>query len=274
MPNSWGYGGLIAPQGISDDLVSVVLNDLSSTLMSRARLRPNPLHAEVWTHAVANRRSINRVARRAHALDLTGGFGMVWRERFRPTTRTKVRRAERLGVVVRTDTSGELVEVFYDLLVRSFDRWAEQQHEPRWLARFRGWRRDPIDKFHLLVSHLGQGCRISVAWYNGEPAAAILVLRNAHSAHYTRGAMNKSIAARCFANYLLHSTAIQEACANGCRSYHMGESGNSVGLSQFKEHFGARCQSYAEYHIERVPMSQVDAMVRKVVKRAIGFRDA
>ena len=273
MPKSWGFGGLIASDGVTPDMAGAVLDDLSGPLMCRVRLRPNPMHGSVWAQAVTGHRSISEVACRAHVLDLAGGFDVVWRERFRPTTRTKVRRAERLGVVVHTDTSGELVGVFHDLLVRSFDRWADQQHEPRWLARLRGRRRDPVEKFQTLAARLGERCRISVAWYEGRPAAAMLVLRNAHVAHYTRGAMDKPLAARSFANYLLHKTAIEEACNSGCRLYHMGESGASVGLSQFKAHFGASCHPYAEYRIERVPVSRVDGIVRTTVKRAIGFRD-
>ncbi|WP_345602684.1 GNAT family N-acetyltransferase [Pseudonocardia adelaidensis] len=274
MPKSWGFGGLIAPHGLTDDLASAVLDDLSEPLMCRVRLRPNPLHASIWSRAVADHRWVRAAACQAHVLDLAGGFDAVWRQRFRSGTRTKVRRAERLGVVVRTDTSGELVEVFHALLARSFDRWAEQQHEPRWLARRRGGRRDPVEKFRALADKLGPQCRISVAWYRGHPAAAILVLRNAHVAHYTRGAMDKALAAQSYANYLLHKIAIEEACDSGCHVYQMGESGTSPGLSRFKGHFGAECHQYAEYLIERVPVSRADRLFRAAVKRSIGFRDA
>jgi hypothetical protein len=274
MPKSWGYGGLIAPEGVTPDLISAVLDDLSTAPMLRVRVRPNPLHASAWAQATARRRWITDVPSRAHVLDLTGGFDAVWRERFRSMTRTKVRRAERLGVEVRTDSSPEQVEIFHDLLSRSFDRWAEHQHEPHWIARLRGRRRDPLEKFQALAARLGEGCRISVAWYEGRPATALLVLRDTNVAHYTRGAMDKPLAARSFANYLLHKTAIEEACHGGCHTYHMGESGISAGLAQFKGHFGAAPHSYAEYWVERLPLSRMDTALRSSVKRVIGFRDA
>ena len=273
MPSSWGFGGPIAPDGVTTDLVGAVLDDLCRALTCRAHLRPNPLHASAWASAAAGRRSVHPLPRRAHVLDLAGGFDVVWNERFKPATRTKVRRAERLGVVVRTDTSGELVGMFHELLRRAFDRWADQQHEPHWMAQYRGRYRDPLDKFQVFAERLGDGCRISVAWYDGRPAAAVLVLQSANVAHYTRGAMDKPLAASSFANYLLHARAIQAACEQGCRSYHMGESGSSAGLSRFKENFGARAYSYAEYRIERIPVSRFEAMAKAVVKKAIGFRD-
>lgn len=76
------------------------------------------------------------------------------------------------------------------------------------------------------------------------------------------------------ANYLLQRLAIEDACAAGCRHYHMGETGESKPLAQFKTRFGAQPYSYAEYHLERVPLMAVDRTVRTAVKRLIGFRDA
>ena len=120
---------------------------------------------------------------------------------------------------------------------------------------------------------MGEGCRVSVAWYQGKPAAAILVLRG-RNAHYTRGAMDPELASPSQANRLLHKVAIEDACRAGCASYHMGESGDSDGLSQFKSRFGAVATPYAEYWVERLPLTRADAALRGAVKRVIGFRDA
>ena len=68
--------------------------------------------------------------------------------------------------------------------------------------------------------------------------------------------------------------AITDAVALGARSYHLGESGTSASLGRFKEQFGARGHDYAEYRDERIPLSTLDAAVRRAVKRAIRFREA
>ena len=73
---------------------------------------------------------------------------------------------------------------------------------------------------------------------------------------------------------LLHRLAIEEACRAGCRYYHMGESGSSASLAQFKRRFGANAYGYAEYRLERLPITSVDAHLRRLVKRLIGFTDA
>jgi hypothetical protein len=273
MPTNWGYGGLIAPDGVSRDLIATVLDDLAGTPALRLRIRPNPLHAAAWAAATAGRAGVHALPARAHIVDLDGGFDRVW-DRFAPSTRTAVRRTRREGVVVETDTTGRLLPVFYRLLLLSFDRWARRQNEPIWFGRLRGRRRDPFGKFATIAEQLGARCRISVAWFEGRPAAATIVLRGGANAHYTRGAMDESLAARTKANCLLQATEIEDACHSGCHRYHMGETGNSVGLARFKRRFGALPYDYHEYWIERIPVYPANRALRACVKTMIGFKDA
>jgi lipid II:glycine glycyltransferase (peptidoglycan interpeptide bridge formation enzyme) len=115
--------------------------------------------------------------------------------------------------------------------------------------------------------------RIWVARYEGRPVASIVVLQDGN-ASYTRGAMIKDLAGHTKANDLLHWLAIRAACEAGCRDYHMGESGRSSSLAQFKKKFGARPVPYSEYRIERLPLTRADTAARGLVKRIVGFRDA
>ncbi len=270
LPASWGMGGFIASGIIGQDHVAAVFADLVARSALRTSLRPNPLRAALW--AAARPASAISVPRLAHVLDIRGGFSHVWKRRFTGAARTAVRKAERLGVVVERDTSGRLVPVFYDLFQRSLDRWALRQHEPRWLAHWRGRHRDPIRKFDAMARGVSSDCHLWVAWVGGQAAAAILVLQGVN-AHYTRGAMDVEVAGPARANDLLHRMAIEEACDKGCSYYHMGETGSSRTLARFKERFGAQAYPYAEYHLERVPMLTTGTFLRQIVKRAIGFRD-
>lgn len=270
-PSSWGIGGLVGPGSATVQDVSAVFSDLLTLPFLRTTIRPNPRNGRLW--AAAAPPQVITVPRLAHVLDLQGGFTHVWMKRFNSRTRNKIRRAEKSGLTIERGSSGELVPVFYDLFLQSVTRWAQQQHEPLWMARLRARRRDPISKFQSLTRTLGDACRLWVARYDGQPAAAILVLQGAN-AHYTRGAMNKDLAGPTLANFLLHKLAIEEACEAGCRYYHMGETGTSRPLAQFKAHFGADAYSYAEYRLERLPISRLDQGLRGLVKRIIGFEDA
>ena len=49
--------------------------------------------------------------------------------------------------------------------------------------------------------------------------------------------MNKDLAEPSRATFLLIRRSIEDACADGCHYYHMGESGNSASLAYFKEGF-------------------------------------
>ncbi|MCV7366266.1 GNAT family N-acetyltransferase [Mycolicibacterium duvalii] len=273
MPQSWGYGGLIsAPAKPDVALAEAVWRDLSASAL-RIHLRPNPVQEQVW-EIVSAGRGVTALPSRAHILDLSGGFETVWRSRFKSQVRREVRRAEEAGVVVGTDCTGTFVPIFYELLQRSFDRWAVRQGEPPWLGRLRGCHRDPLNKFRRIAETMGDGCQISLAWYRDRPVAAILVLRAGLVAHYTRGAMDTAIDVPVKVNSLLHKTAVEHACRDGYLRYHMGDSGFSTGLAQFKTRFGAQQYDFAEYWLERLPVFRVQRAARETVKSLIGFRDA
>lgn len=272
MPASWGFGGLLVEGGVTAEAVSAVVDDLVTQAPLRVHLRPNPLHADVWAAAMAGRRGVFTKPSCAHVLDLSGGFATVWQQRFKAATRSQVRKAERMGVVVETDTTGRLLPELHALLRTSVDRWAGRQHEPARLAQARFARRDPPAKLQTIAERLGGSCQVSVARFHGHPVAAILVLQG-RNAHYTRGAMDEELASQTQANRLLHKVAIAAACQAGCGKYHMGESGESAGLSQFKSRFGAVAHPYHEYFIERVPLTRLDQLARTSAKRVLGFHD-
>jgi len=234
------------------------------------RLLPNPRQGKLWQAAQPS--SVIDIPRRAHIINLEGGFDYVWQKRFTAGARNFVRRAEKANLRVECDTTGRLVPIFYELFRRSVDRWAEQQHEPRWLAQWRAEQRDPLHKLEHIAQHMGEACRVWVAWQGSQPAASILAVFG-HNADYMMGAMDKELAAPTRASYLLQKLAIEEACRAGCHLYHMGESGASAGISQFKERFGAQAYPYNEFRIERFPLSRLDRGLRSMVKRAIGFKD-
>src|SRR5205823_5311334 len=170
------------------------------------------------------------IERRAHVVDLDGGFEAAW-QRFSSRARNHVRRGERSGLRIELDASGRLVPAYYELFMQSVERWARRQNEPLALARWRARRRDPLDKFEQVLRALGERGRLWMAFSDDTPVAAIIVLQG-RNAHYTRGVMNPELAGPTRANYLLHRMAIEDACGAGCRNYHMGETGTSASLAQ------------------------------------------
>jgi hypothetical protein len=269
MPPAWGMGGLVCESPPSSGDLAAVAADVRSLRAVSTRIRPNPLHADRWAGLRGSR--VREIPHLAHVIDLDGGAARVW-QRMTKKGRQGVQRGERRGVEIECDTTGRLVPVFYDLLMLSIERWAAAQHEPLAVARLRARRRDPLEKFQRLARALGEAMRVWVAWKDGEPAAALIVLVGANATD-TRGAMNKALAASANANDLLQWRAIEDACRAGCRHYHLGESGASRSLAHFKEKFAARPVAYTEYVVERLPLYEADAVARGAVKRAMRFRD-
>jgi hypothetical protein len=268
-PLQCGAGGLLAPGGPTPADTAAVFRDLAQRRVVSQTVWPNPVLAPQWAPSVPDWATV--VPRLGHMLDLEGGFDHVWKKRFAGSARTGARKAERNGVEVECDTTGRLVPEMYEMLESAVFRWARLQHEPLWLALRRQKARDPLERFEAMARHLGDRCRVWIARVEGRPAACMLVLLGANAYDF-RAAMTEDLK-----NYraqdLIERLSVEEACKAGCRYYYMGDSGRSQSLSRYKEQFGARPYHYAEYRLERLPISKVANGVKSVVKRTIRFRD-
>lgn len=268
LPYGWGPGGLLAEDGLlRPDDVRAVFADLATAGAPLVRLRPSPATAKVWDEAaspVALRR-----AHMAQTVNLGAGFDEVWRARFKGDTRNRVRRAERHGVVIERDDTGRLVWIFQELYWKSVARWARHDGRPLVLARWQAARQEPDRKLAAVSAAMGDCCRTYVAYVKGSPAAAIVVLLGGTGAAYWRGAMDEDAAGKSYANYLLHSTAIKDACAAGCSAYHMGDSAPGSKLALFKSRFGAEERHYASYRVERLPFTTATDAARGVLGKAL-----
>ena len=100
-----------------------------------------------------------------------------------------------------------------------------------------------------------------------------MVLLRGPNGHETRSAFDRDHTEGSDPTYLLTWLGIQDAIATGGDWYHLGESGTSARLADFKERFAAVPYDYADYRLERFPVTRADALVRGVVKRAIKFKD-
>jgi len=271
-PLHCGVGGIVAPDGPRVDEIAAVLADLRRRPVAGLSFLPHPLVAEEWARAWDQVRPAGGIVvpRRAHVVDLDGGMDAVSR-RFGRATRGGVRYARKSGVVVERGTGGALVDEFYDLMELASRRWARIQHEPPWLALRRLHHREPRAKFRTIGDRLGDRMLIWLARVDGRPVASTLVVRGSN-AYQLRGAMDEEMRNH-RANDLLHVTAIEDACAAGCRYYYLGDSGWSASLAAFKERLGAQVRHYAEYRVERLPVTRVERVAKGAVKRAIGFKD-
>jgi hypothetical protein len=270
-PPSWGIGGLVGADA-DTEVLREVLADLRGTRSQRIGLRPDPTRWADWSRAVAAADVAPlTIPRRAHVIDLTGGADHAFGQ-FSKSARRGTRVAEKSGVRVEIDRSGALLDDYYQLYLLSIDRWAERQHEPRALARFRARRRDPLSKLRAMSEHLGKAFVVALAYVDDRPAFGSITLLG-QTAHDTRAAMDRDLVDKTYAGDLVQWRMIELACELGCTAYHLGESGQSTSLAQFKEKFGAKPVDYAELRIERLPWTPTDQRLRSLVKKVLRFRD-
>jgi hypothetical protein len=272
-PGGWGMGGPISEGGrITAAEAAAVLADVARrrTMVTEIRLRPGT--AGDWLSA-SSQFAVVEHGLQWHVLDLAGGFPTVWQDRFRGTARTAVRKAERSGLEVEVDRSGRLLPAFFSLLESSIERWADMQHEPLWMTRWRTIRFSPPAMVAAVARHFGSDCAVWMARFKGEPVAAIVVLSSGAHAKYWKGAMNKQLAGPIRANDLLHRLAIEDACQNGYSFYEMGMTRPASPLAVFKEKLGAVPRPVHSLRAERLPIEAVRTGSRGLVKKMIGFKD-
>ncbi len=270
-PHAWGVCGPICQDGqVSAAEAAAVLADLAGRGIVAAEIQLPESASTAWLGAARGYRVSERGS---HVLDLAGGFSEVWSHRFRGTARTAVRKAERSGLEVEVDRSGQALQVFSDLYERSIHRWAAMQHEPVALTRWRTIRATPPRMLAAVSQQFGKDCEIWVARAKGVPVAASIVLRSGPNAKYWRGAMDKDLATPVRANEYLHSRAIEEACRDGYLSYEMGRTRPGSPLAAFKEKLGATLQPGYMLRTERLPLDAARGLARNAVKSLIGFRD-
>lgn len=270
LPSYWEAGGPIGEGARDPVMLQAVLDHLAAGPHFSFRVRPNAIHAPTWQQL--NSESYIKIAFTDQSIDLRGGFEEVKKTCFRSSVRRGVKKALASGIEIEHEIGDRLIPVFYDLYEKSIIRWAEQQREPLALSKWRARLRDPRQKLEAIARTMKERCHVWVARHRGQPAAAIIVLQE-HNAQYIRGAMDKDIAGKTGANFLLHYNAIEEACRAGCGHYHMGESRKGSPLAHFKAHFGAELIDYEEYRHEFLPVTKADRWLRHVAKTMIGFRD-
>jgi hypothetical protein len=266
LPHGWGSGGFVTPGGITPDVLPQLIAELSNLSGLRVSIRPNPLQASLWKFAVPEgTKSEHHVT---HILSLDGGFDHIWSQQFDSATRTKIRKAEKSGLVIERDSSGKLVPEFYQLYLDWTERRARERHLPIPLAKWLAKMREPYHKFQQVAGLFGEACHLWIARLNEQLVAAAFLLVWGDHAVYWRSASNKELTLQTRANDLLQKVMIEDACQSGCRFYHMGESGGVASLMHFKSRFGGVEHPYEEYFFGHSPLDVFPEKLKSLNQRS------
>lgn len=266
-PPARGWGGLVGP-GLRSSHAEAVLKDLQSLGAQRVSIYPDPTQWEPWKDA-ATALGATIMPRSAHVVDLSDGLEAVF-GRFNKTSRRAVRKALRSEVRVETGNSTRLLKDFFGLLQLSVDRWAEQRHQPKIIARRLAQYRFPFEDLKMQRDFLGERFVVICAYLGDDPVYANINLIG-NNTNETHGAMDQRRIGNSRAGDLVQWRAFQLSSERGCKIHHLGESGESTSLALAKEKYGAQRYDYGEIILERFPWTQIDQGLRTAAKGVIGW---
>jgi Acetyltransferase (GNAT) domain len=230
--HSWLTGNRIVSLPFSDHCEPLVGNvDELSQLLAHMRryvesgkwryaeMRPMWLHSDVET---AFGESTGYLF---HRLDLRASAQQLFRNFHKDCVQRKIRRAEKEKLEYREGVSEELLQQFYSLLVMTRRR----QYLPP----------QPIRWFRSLMAEFEKDLKIRVASKDGLPIASILTLSHKKSMVYKYGCSDAAFN-RLGGTALLFWKTIQQSQESGIEEFDLGRTDkDNVGLSAFKEHWGA-----------------------------------
>jgi Acetyltransferase (GNAT) domain len=166
---------------------------------------------------------------RLHRIDLRPDLDQIRRSFDKDSVLRRIRRAERAGLVEKCGRSEDLLNDFYNLLVRTR---ARQELPPQ-----------PFRWFQNLVECLGNTLELRLAYQERTPIAAILILRFRDTAFYKYGCSD--------ARYkhlgvmpLLLWMAVKESKSWGAKEFSLGRTDvGNAGLIVFKNHWARESKS-------------------------------
>jgi Acetyltransferase (GNAT) domain len=183
-----------------------------------------------------------------YRVDLSEGADAVWKN-LKPAMRNKIRKAEKSGVAITSDTSPEFPARFSEMLQATFSR--------KGLVPTYGPKR-----IETVVRTLAESDRVVTltAWKGEDALAAVILLVDGATAYFWGGASFES-AYPVGANDLIHWHALQLVICRGVRVY------DTCGGGDYKTKFGGTHVRIPGGH---VCISPLFGAVRAVVRN--GFR--
>lgn len=178
---------------------------------------------------------------RSHRLDLQRSTDTLFHNFHKDCVQRKIRRAEREGLKYEVGNSERLLQMFFQLFVKTRRR---QRLPPQPLAWFQG-----------LASAFGDDLEIHIASKSDVPLAGIMTLCHKKSITYKYGGSDASLH-RVGGMALLLWNTIREAKEKGLHELDLGRSDlTNQGLIAFKEHWGAAGSSLSYWtHPQRQEM--------------------
>ena len=257
-PGGYGRGGLLATGGLLSDDVRTVVQDLREESLT-LRIGGAPHTTEQWSAGLLP--GVTEERRRVGVIDVEPRHAHDVAD-FRATrmdgqTRQRLHRAAGLGVEMQKDTTGRLMPVVHDVYQAWVERRVPRSGLPQRIARRRALEAESYEMLATVAARMGDDCRVFVAWLNGRPIAASILLVHAEHAVGWRSYSVPEVATPVSADLLTQITSIEDAISSGCRQIDLGPTMGGDDLEHGKNALGASCRSVVDLRIEPAGLARL-----------------
>lgn len=268
-PRYWGEAPPLWSGAPDTGHVRGLLRLLADEPAIMTRLSTGPINGSPF--AASSGADWHVMLRRSHVIDLSEGFEAA-QANFSKGIRYEARRAGRRGVEIRHATDGSLADELIGAFDAAIPRWADKQHEPVWLTRVRGRRRDSPRKIRAIARGMGQDCLLTIATLHGRAIGGSLALRG-RNPEALLNPIDPVEGLKAGASQAIYSEVVRVMCEDKGAWFNLGESGFEGGLATYKERYGAVARDHVDLYRERLPFTATEQFAKNVVKRLVGFQD-
>lgn len=225
------YGGLLCSQPLDTTMMGSILRCLNRTWwLHTLIMSASPRGGMVgWESFQSN-------CFTSHVLDLAMGYSSIWESKFDAKQRNSIRKAQRSGLGIRKDNSDSAIASFYEMYLKSCQRWGQVQLEPR-----------------IFYDSLVRDTKIVDLWMaskDRKDIAGVIVAHNERdTAYYLANASDETYWHYC-PNNLLLASVIEDACERSLSQFDFLPSGRIASVEKFKESFGAVLSIVPEFWVK------------------------
>jgi hypothetical protein len=244
-----GYGGIFSTSDIPSEAFQKILKNIvgGRHLLFGLSLPP---FSNFSIREDSSIRQVNSEWNYTHVLSLEKGFEYLWKNKFKQTNRTAVRKAEKNRIEILNGNSLQNFREYYELYVETSKRWGYKKPQ------------HPLRLYENMCKFGLPHVQLRLAVKDDKVIAGLVSFYYSKIVFYWGSALLEEYADKRPTNLLLKDS-IEHACEEGYKYYNFGASGNLDGVRKFKEGFGAERVALKKYRA----VSRLGGLVSKLLRR-------
>ena len=244
-----GYGGIFPVSNISSETLKMILKYIVGGRHLSFRLSLPPF-SNFSIREDSSIRQVDSEWNYTHMLPLEKGFEYLWKNKFKQTNRTAVRKAEKNRIEILNGNSLQDFRGYYQLYADVSKRWGYKKPQ------------HPLRLYENMCKFGLPHVQLRLAIKDDKVIAGLVSFYYSEIVFYCISAYLEEYNIYRPTNLLLKDS-IEHACEEGYKYYNFGASGNLEGVRKFKESFGAERVDLKHYVVQ----SRLGRLAKMVLRR-------